>query len=379
MTVMNPTTPTELLPQPNGNGAGTVPAPVVAAAASALAVDPEITKKMDAIRDLGQQIKKKEREKSKQETVCAEVKSTLDTERDALHKIEHTLEELHDELATLAVGKSSERLPFGKSEKSDGKPTQNITENITSDAWRAVTLSSLTPTIKPAKLKALVENHPPIETLGELSDWQAKKGEWWAKDLKGLGDGGREQIEKACEAYYLANPIQLAKPAENDVKVSESTASTDTAPFDDATIKDDTAEGIIKMPGVCFLDVAQRAGGKWAARFKVSLGKAGLASSPGNDPGWLGDHPSRVHAIAAGLDAIFDFVKPLQRKGLAGKAKKEAAAIVSAIDKLDKSIYADLEGDGTPDDIKQFWADRPAREVEEVPAKKGKAKKAGKK
>ena len=363
MTIVNPITPTELLPQPNGNGAGTVPAPVVAAAAAALAVDPEIAKKMEAIRDLGQQIKKKEREKSKHETICAEAKSTLDTERDALHKIEHTLEELHDELATLAVGKNSERLPFGEAKKTENKPVGDKPISNAQDAWRDVALSSLTPAIKPSKLKVLAENNPQITTLGEMADWQAKKGEFWAKDLRGLGDGGREQIEKACEAYYAANPIQAAKPTD--------------APFDDSTIKDDTAEGIIKLPGICFLDVAQRAGGKWATRYAVSIGKISLDVA-GRQPEWVGDHASKTHAIAAGLDVIFDFVKGLQRQGGTGKPKKQAAQVVAAIDAVDKKINADLKADGIPDDIKQFWADRPAREVDEVPAK-GKAKKAGKK
>src|SRR6185437_4429820 len=212
MTVMNPTTPTELLPQPNGNGAGTVPAPVVAAAAAALAIDPEIAKKMEAIQTLGGEIKKKEREKSRHETEVSKAKAALDEERGILHQIERTLEELHDELATLAVGKNSERLPFGKTEKSEDKPVgDKPISNTQDDAWRAVALSSLTPAIKPSKLKVLAENHPPIETLGQLADWQAKKGEWWAKDITGLGDGGREQIEKACEAYYSANPIDKPK------------------------------------------------------------------------------------------------------------------------------------------------------------------------
>src|SRR6185437_2021762 len=308
-------------------------------------------------------IEKENRKRDKQETIVSAAKGDLEEKREVLSAINLTLKELHDELATLAVGKNSERLPFGEAKKSEDKPLGDKPISNTQDAWRGVALSSLAPAIKQSKLKVLAENTPSITTLGELADWQAKKGEFWAKDLRGLGDGGREQIEKACEAYYAANPIQAAKPTD--------------APFDDSTIKDDTADGIIKLPGICFLDVAQRAGGKWATRYAVSIGKISLDVA-GRQPEWVGDHASKTHAIAAGLDVIFDFVKGLQRQGGTGKPKKQAAQVVAAIDAVDKKINADLKADGIPDDIKQCWADRPAREVDEVPAK-GKAKKAGKK
>jgi len=69
MMMMNPTTPTELLPAPapNGDGSATVPAPVVAAAAAE--VNAELLKKMAAIEVLGKHIQSTERKRDKQETV----------------------------------------------------------------------------------------------------------------------------------------------------------------------------------------------------------------------------------------------------------------------------------------------------------------------
>lgn len=83
------------------------------------------------------------------------------------------------------------------------------------DAWRSVPLDTLEPKIAPKKLELLAEHEPPIINLGQLVDWQAAKGDpWWWKDVKGLGQGGMEQIAAACEAYWIANPRpEPAKPA----------------------------------------------------------------------------------------------------------------------------------------------------------------------
>ena len=351
----------------NGNGAGTVPAAVVQAAA--LEADAELAKKMAAVQSLGKQILATERKRAKQETVCAEKKSELDTEREALHKIEHSLEELHDELATLAAGKNSERLPFGEVRESGAKDSGNIPSTdaksvaTPDDAWRSVQLSTLTPAIKPAKLKALAENATPITTLGELSDWQTKKGEFWAKEIRGLGDGGREQVEKACEAYYAANPIP---PHPSSLPSGD-------APFDDAAIKMETAESIIKHP-VCYVDVAQRAGGKWAARWKITLGKQQVVSVTAKQSGvdeWEGMYASRFEAIATGMDAVYDLIRST-RGTLSGKPKKYAAEITAQINEWDKKLAETVKAEGVADDVKAFWEARPAREAEEAKAAKKK-------
>jgi len=68
------------------------------------------------------------------------------------------------------------------------------------DSWRAVELTTLD--IPPRYIKALAENEPPIVTLGDLTDWQKKKGDFWAKDISGLGEGGQEAVVEATMKFW---------------------------------------------------------------------------------------------------------------------------------------------------------------------------------
>lgn len=74
-------------------------------------------------------------------------------------------------------------------------------------------------------LKALNENNPPITTMGELEAWRAKKGDYWAKDIKGLGEKGREQIEAACEAMLEQRQAKAAEAKPAAVNANELNAS----------------------------------------------------------------------------------------------------------------------------------------------------------
>lgn len=78
------------------------------------------------------------------------------------------------------------------------------------EAWRSVVIADLQPALKPGKLKALAENNPPIVTIGDMSEFIEKHGEWWWKNIKGFGDGGQEQYVAACEEYFKAHPQQPA-------------------------------------------------------------------------------------------------------------------------------------------------------------------------
>jgi hypothetical protein len=72
------------------------------------------------------------------------------------------------------------------------------------DVWKAVTLASLhTPAISPRVLKVLAEHEPAILTLGDLTAWQAAKGDWWGKDIGGVGPAAQEEIANAAEAYWM--------------------------------------------------------------------------------------------------------------------------------------------------------------------------------
>lgn len=71
------------------------------------------------------------------------------------------------------------------------------------DAWRAVPLDSLKPEIPPKKLEILAQHNPPITTMGELADWQEKKGDWWWRDIKGLGEKGMTAVVESQDAFFL--------------------------------------------------------------------------------------------------------------------------------------------------------------------------------
>jgi len=72
------------------------------------------------------------------------------------------------------------------------------------ESWRQVGLNMLAdPSIPPSLLEALGEHEPRIITIGDLVDWQKSKGDWWAKDIKGVGPEAQGKIADALEAYWL--------------------------------------------------------------------------------------------------------------------------------------------------------------------------------
>jgi hypothetical protein len=78
------------------------------------------------------------------------------------------------------------------------------------DAWRTVLLRNLTPDIKPGILKVLLEHKPPIVTMGDMADWQKEKGDFWAKDIRGIGKAACDSIAAATDAYWVANAVAVA-------------------------------------------------------------------------------------------------------------------------------------------------------------------------
>jgi hypothetical protein len=148
-------------------------------------------------------------------------------ERDVIEKTESlkSAKKVHD-LASEHLGRllddamnGQEQLPFGKPTacakiELDAKGAGDVLKQAADDLWKSVKLEDLEPKIKPAKLKALSDVDPPIVTLGNLTDFQAERGEWWAKNVKGLGDGGVEQIVAATDAYWAKNPRKVEESPE---------------------------------------------------------------------------------------------------------------------------------------------------------------------
>ena len=73
------------------------------------------------------------------------------------------------------------------------------------ELWRGVKLAG-DDFLPPGILKALAENSTPITTLGELTDWQAEHGDFWAKDIPGIGEAAQEKIDEALMGWWKNNP-----------------------------------------------------------------------------------------------------------------------------------------------------------------------------
>lgn len=69
--------------------------------------------------------------------------------------------------------------------------------------WAAVLLSTL---FDPKKAICKALKKAGLETVGDFADFQAKKGDFWAKDLAGIGPKARQEIEDVFEKFWLANP-----------------------------------------------------------------------------------------------------------------------------------------------------------------------------
>jgi ParB family chromosome partitioning protein len=77
----------------------------------------------------------------------------------------------------------------------------------TGESWRAEKLADLA-THKgrlPSRLiDILAAQVPPIRTLGELEDWRAKHGQFWAADIKGFGEKAQQQVDDLMVEFYAA-------------------------------------------------------------------------------------------------------------------------------------------------------------------------------
>lgn len=130
------------------------------------------------------------------------VKEELKEAKDELDVAQNRLNALIDEARNPNAG-----LPlFGDDEEPqpESETTDDAGDESESDAWRSVELGTLSdPCIPPKIVVTLAEQHdPPIRTLGDLADWQLEKGDFWMKDIKGLGPAGAKKIEDATLAYY---------------------------------------------------------------------------------------------------------------------------------------------------------------------------------
>lgn len=81
------------------------------------------------------------------------------------------------------------------------KPADAPIEKATGE-WTLVRLDTLP--FKPRVLKALEKAS--ITTMGELADFTALKGQWWWKDITGVGEAASQEIEDITAKFWAANP-----------------------------------------------------------------------------------------------------------------------------------------------------------------------------
>lgn len=70
--------------------------------------------------------------------------------------------------------------------------------------WAEISIKEAMPKITPALEKSLANNG--ITTMGGLADWSAKHGDFWAKNLGGVGEVGRSKLEAMQDEFWKANP-----------------------------------------------------------------------------------------------------------------------------------------------------------------------------
>lgn len=76
--------------------------------------------------------------------------------------------------------------------------------NSRDDSWRTVRLDILKDPAIPRKILELLQEHEPrIETVGDLTDWVDRKGDFWAKDIPHIGPAGCDKINAALENFWL--------------------------------------------------------------------------------------------------------------------------------------------------------------------------------
>lgn len=332
MTVANPVQSDVILPPgpANGNGAGTVHPDVVQAAVQA--ADAEAERKLAAIAQLGRAITFKERELGKQETAVAEAESALKKEREARNKIEREVNEMKDELVNLSTGKPSERLfkdPALMETATAAPADPNKTaEQALQDAFDAMPLAEIG--VKSALADKLVADG--IRYGKELREWVQNHVR---RDIKGVGPKAIENLGELMAVKMLAMKAAAEEAAMPAVE-----------PFDDAEIKADGRELLVNVAELVEIEVGQRNGGRWAHKCSWQYGESATALT------WKGDFPTRDEAAVAAADLIDE---ALPKKGLKGKAAKEAAAIRRELDRMEKALAEEAKAD-LPEKVKKQLA-----------------------
>ena len=87
------------------------------------------------------------------------------------------------------------------------------------EEWRAVDLVERG--LSDRVFTSLAEHDPPLTTLGALVDWQAEKGDFWAKDIKGIGEAAEAEIVRVVDDYWEEHPRPDTSGAQDEEGAAE--------------------------------------------------------------------------------------------------------------------------------------------------------------
>lgn len=109
------------------------------------------------------------------------------------------LDAAHEELRELV--EQAER-GFGPlfNQKTDEQPQVAAS----SGEWRQVTIALLPNAASGATLQRLAEKD--ILTIGDLADWTKEHGDFWYKDIPGLGKVKADKLSDALEEFWATHP-----------------------------------------------------------------------------------------------------------------------------------------------------------------------------
>lgn len=168
-------------------------------------------KKIEQMQALGRHILVLDESKEQQDSVVASCEAELKIQREKGRVIQKERDDAATQLANIAAGKFSELLPIADPAVQANKPAAMPGIDTTNPAtWRSVKLSDLKvpKPLTAKKLEILEGHHPSIKTLGDFQDWAKLKGDFWAKDIKGFGDGAKKIMEDLLERFFRDNGSQ---------------------------------------------------------------------------------------------------------------------------------------------------------------------------
>jgi hypothetical protein len=151
-------------------------------------------------------------------SVPASTMDAVEEARDRFRESEATYDSLNEQAKAAkkemdadqeALNRAIDAMLDGELVRADGWPKNAPLAAVADEApagdWQQVELADLAdPHIKVGVLKVLAENG--INTMGQLAEWQKEKGDFWAKDLKGIGKAACDSIAAATDAYWMKNP-----------------------------------------------------------------------------------------------------------------------------------------------------------------------------